>query len=312
MTLPIDALRLQQDLDEAYARAAAESDDANRRLAASQERDAAKLAAANEEIERLERELDELRQRVASDATEAATRRIQRLQKALDELSARAAADADAANSQLMAAQRDQQRDAAKLASASAEIERLERELDELHTRPSLDTMEASNRRIQRLQRALDDLQAEAAVDTEEADKLRARVRDSSKSSKRPSPSTRLPIQRSRLCRRSLLISRLSDPHLTSYNPLLRSLKRTQPPKSSALNKKSVDLSAALRHERVQSKPPADDLVDGLKARVAQLEHELDELNNAHTTAMEKVINEHNFTIAKKSRIENAARDYAR
>ena len=65
--------------------------------------------------------------------------------------------------------------------------------------------------------------------------------------------------------------------------------------------------------ERVQSKPPADDLVDGLKARVAQLEHELDELNNAHTTAMEKVINEHNFTIAKEIKDrENAARDYAR
>ena len=86
----------------------------------------------------------------------------------------------------------------------------------------------------------------------------RLESRNSSKSSKRPSPSTRLPIQRSRLCRRSLLISRLSDPHLTSYNPLLRSLKRTQPPKSSALNKKSVDFERSSQTPNVSraSHPP--------------------------------------------------------
>ena len=306
--------RLQQDLDEAYARAAAESDDANRRLAASQERDAAKLAAANEEIERLERELDELRQRVASDATEAATRRIQRLQKALDELSARAAADADAANSQLMAAQRDQQRDAAKLASANAEIERLERELDDLHTRPSLDTMEASNRRTQRLQRTLDDLQAQAAVDAEESDKLQARVAQLEQELKETE--SKYTASDSKV---KALQEKLAD--LTAERSSLDKLQSTlEVAEANAASEKQrleqeigrlrVQLSDT---ERVQSKPPADDLVDGLKARVAQLEHELDELNNAHTTAMEKVINEHNFTIAKEIKDrENAARDYAR
>ena len=306
--------RLQQDLDEAYARAAAESDDANRRLAASQERDAAKLAAANEEIERLERELDELRQRVASDATEAATRRIQRLQKALDELSARAAADADAANSQLMAAQRDQQRDAAKLASASAEIERLERELDELHTRPSLDTMEASNRRIQRLQRALDDLQAQAAVDTEEADKLRARVAQLEQEleeteSKHTASDSKVKALQEKLA--DLTAERSSLDKLQSTLEVAEANAASEKQRlEQEIGRLRVQLSDT---ERVQSKPPADDLVDGLKARVAQLEHELDELNNAHTTAMEKVINEHNFTIAKEIKDrENAARDYAR
>jgi chromosome segregation ATPase len=306
--------RLQQDLDEAYARAAAESDDANRRLAASQERDAAKLAAANEEIERLERELDELRQRVASDATEAATRRIQRLQKALDELSARAAADADAANSQLMAAQRDQQRDAAKLASANAEIERLERELDDLHTRPSLDTMEASNRRTQRLQRTLDDLQAQAAVDAEESDKLQARVAQLEQELKETESKYTASDSKVKALQEKLADLTAERSSLDKLQSTLEVAEANAASDKQRLEQEIGRLRAQLSDtERVQSKPPADDLVDGLKARVAQLEHELDELNNAHTTAMEKVINEHNFTIAKEIKDrENAARDYAR
>ena len=55
--------RLQQDLNELNGRAAAEVDDANRRLTLAQERSAASLAAANEKIAELENELEELHAR---------------------------------------------------------------------------------------------------------------------------------------------------------------------------------------------------------------------------------------------------------
>ena len=235
------------------------------------------------------------------------------MQKALDELSARAAADADAANSQLMAAQRDQQRDAAKLASANAEIERLERELDELHTRPSLDTMEASNRRIQRLQRTLDDLQAQAAVDAEEADKLQARVAQLEQELKETESKYTASDSKVKALQEKLADLTAERSSLDKLQSTLEVAEANAASEKQRLEQEIGRLRAQLSDtERVQSKPPADDLVDGLKARVAQLEHELDELNNAHTTAMEKVINEHNFTIAKEIKDrENAARDYA-
>ena len=179
---------------------------------------------------------------------------------------------------------------------------------------PSLDTMEASNRRTQRLQRTLDDLQAQAAVDAEESDKLQARVAQLEQELKETE--SKYTASDSKV---KALQEKLAD--LTAERSSLQKLQSTlEVAEANAASEKQrleqeIDrLRAQLSDtERVQSKPPADDLVDGLKARVAQLEHELDELNNAHTTAMEKVINEHNFTIAKEIKDrENAARDYAR